>query len=373
MGYRRKLFLHKYPYDIDETRSVFLDAIKENIKYHRDNCKEYDSILKAHNFNIDSIKHEKDLHKIPPLPTLYFKRNRIFSVPEKKLRIKAYSSGTKGLQSKIGLDISTLIYGILMMTRFFSYHKILSFIPTNYIVLGYEPGRDNDLGAVKTADGTTKFAPALHREYALKKTAEGYEINTEGIKRALMKYAKQGFPVRFVGFPAYMYFLAKTLKENGITLKLNRRSKVLMGGGWKQFSSEEIDRDGFYALIKETLGIDRHNCFEFFSAVEHPLPYLKCKNGHFHVPIYSRVIIRDVKTLEPVEDGQAGLLSFVTPFVSSMPLISVVTDDIAVKHDGGGCGCGIGAPYFDLLGRAGVAQIKTCTADAAELLGRSGR
>lgn len=366
---RRKLFFHKNPYNIDKTKSVFLDLVKENIIFQRDNCEDYENILKAVEFDINSIQTEEDLYKIPPLPTLYFKRNKLFSVPESKLKIKATSSGTKGTHSIVGFDKSSLFYGIGMMVRFFSYHKILSLIPANYIVLGYEPSSHTQMGAIKTAYGTTKFAPALRREYVLKDTGKGYELNVEGVKKALFKYAKQGFPVRFVGFPSYMYFLAKALKENNVSIKLNKHSKILMGGGWKQFSKEEINRDDFYSLIKETLGIDKKNCFEFFSAVEHPLPYCKCENGHFHVPIYSRVIIRDVKTLQPVEDSEIGLLSFVSPLVSSMPLTSVVTDDLAVKHDGASCGCGIETPYFDLMGRAGVSQIRTCTTEAAELLG----
>ena len=40
-------------------------------------------------------------------------------------------------------------------------------------------------------------------------------------------------------------------------MKLNKKSMVLIGGGWKQFSGEEVDREEFFALIKETLGIDR--------------------------------------------------------------------------------------------------------------------
>lgn len=366
---RRKLFFHKNPYNIDKTKSVFLDLVKENIIFHRDNCKTYADILKVQGFDISAINTEHDLSKIPPLPTLYFKRNKLFSVPESSLKIKATSSGTKGNKSIVGFDGSTLFYGIAMMVRFFSYHKILSLIPVNYIVLGYEPSKHNQMGAIKTAYGVTKFAPSLHREYALKDTGNGYKINIEGIKKALVRYAKQGLPVRFVGFPSYMYFLVKALKDNNISLKLNKRSKILMGGGWKQFSKEEIDRDNFYSVIKETLGIDKKNCFEFFSAVEHPLPYCKCENGHFHVPIYSRVIIRDVKTLEPIVNGQMGLLSFVSPLVFSMPLTSVVTDDLAIKYDGGRCGCGIKTPYFDLMGRAGVSQIRTCTTDAAELMG----
>ncbi len=371
MNSRRKLFFQKNPYDLKRSKHFFLQAVKENVQYHKDNCPEYAAILNQQGFEIESLQSEDDLYRIPVIPTVYYKRNRIFSVAEEKLIVKATSSGTKGLKSQVGFNKNSLLLGIAMMLRFFSYHKVISILPTNYIVLGYEPSKHTSMGAIKTAYGTTKFAPALHREYALKDTGTDYTLNIDGVKNAIFKYKKQGFPVRFVGFPSYMYFLAKTLKENNVSLKLNKKSKILLGGGWKQFSSEEIDRDSFYKLIKETLGIDKKNCIEFFSAVEHPLPYCKCENGHFHVPVYSRVIIRDVKTLLPVPKGELGLLSFVSPLVNSMPLISVVTDDLGVMYNGESCGCKIKTPYFDLHGRAGVRQIKTCTTGAAELLGGS--
>ena len=368
MNFRKKLFFHRNPYDLSNTRHLFFNAVKQNVKFHTENCSEYSTLLKSSGFEISQLKSEADIYKIPPVPSLYFKRNLLLSVPEDKLTLKATSSGTKGSHSVIGFDRQSLYYGIIMMLRFFSYHKVISLKPTNYIVLGYEPSSHIDIGAAKTAYGTTKFAPALHREYALKDTGSSYEINIDGIKKAILCYAKQPFPVRFVGFPSYMHFLAKTLKKNGIKLNLSKSSKILLGGGWKQFSNEQIDRDEFCSLIKETLGIDKHNVLEFFSAVEHPLPYLKCSNGHFHVPIYSRVIIRDANTLEPVPDGVPGILSFVSPLMRSVPLVSVMTDDIAVAHPHESCGCGITTPYFELLGRAGVQQIKTCTTDSAELM-----
>ncbi len=168
-----------------------------------------------------------------------------------------------------------------------------------------------------------------------------------------------------------MYYLARELKRRGARLKLNKRSKILLGGGWKQFSAEEIPRAEFYALIEETTGIAPENILEFFSAVEHPVAYCKCRNGHFHVPAYSWVIVRDAGTLLPVENGRPGILSFVTPLVRSMPLVSVSTDDIAVLH-AHDCGCGIKTPYFELMGRAGLSAVKTCAQGAAQLLGGDG-
>ena len=209
MNYRKNLFTHKDPYDQEATHTLFLKAVKHNVAFHRKNCPEYRKILKAHNFQVSSIKSIHDIYKIPPLPTLYFKRNRLFSVKEKKLLIKATSSGTKGQHSFIGFDFSSLYYGIRMMLHFFSYYHVVSFLPTNYIILGYAPTKRMKVGAVKTAYGASMFAPGLHREYALKDTGSDYQLNIDGIKKALLIYAKMPFPVRFIGFPSYMYFLTK--------------------------------------------------------------------------------------------------------------------------------------------------------------------
>jgi hypothetical protein len=287
---------------------------------------------------------------------------------EGQIKIRATSSGTRGKRSRIALDEETYRLGMRMVFRTFGYHHVISPIPVNYIVLGFEPAGAEQTGAAQTAYGTTKFAPALHREYALKWADGKYVLNIDGIKKTLMRWAKTEIPVRFVGFPGYMYFLVRSLEEDGIRLRLNRLSKVLMGGGWKQTGALAVKKDELYALIENTLGIRGERCKEFFSAVEHPVAYCACRCRHFHVPVYSRVIIRDVDTLMPVPYGEAGLLSFVTPLVGSMPLTSVVTDDLAVMHDGQMCGCGIDSPFFEVLGRAGVSEIKTCAAGAAEIL-----
>ena len=104
--------------------------------------------------------------------------------------------------------------------------------------------------------------------------------------------------------------------------------------------------------------------------VEHPIFYNTCKHHHFHVPIYARVLIRDVRTLEPLPMGQAGLVNLITPLNRATPVTSVVTDDLGVLRPGEDCGCGINSPYLTILGRVGMPEIQTCAAGAAELLGK---
>lgn len=367
MGARSRLFFRRDPYKSEGTEALFLTAMREMLEKNVTGSERYAEILKREGFSSDMLKTEADLAKLPPIPTLFFKRNRLFCVPERKLTVRAASSGTSGSASEVGFDLPSLLVGLGTLRRFFRFHRVTLLIPTNYVVLGYEPAKHNRAGAVKTAYLTTKFAPALRREYALKDNGAGYDINIDGIRKALLKYAKSPFPVRFVGFPSYMYFLLKTLEKEGISLALPARSAALLGGGWKEFSGESIERDALLEMIEARLGIKRERCFEFFSAVEHPLAYLKCACGHFHIPAYSRVIIRDVETLAPLPYGEAGLLNLITPLVSSMPLASVITDDIAILSNEP-CPCGNAAPYFDLLARAGVSGIRTCAAEAGERL-----
>ena len=121
-------------------------------------------------------------------------------------------------------------------------------------------------------------------------------------------------------------------------------------------------------MANHTLGIRKENFKDHFSTAEHPINYISCVNNRFHVPVFSRVIIRDVRTLEPVPYGTPGLLNLVTPLLSSVPYGSIMTDDIAVMKSGDECNCGVRSPYFEIIGRVGLASVKTCTQAASEFL-----
>lgn len=365
MSYALKLFYHKKLYDTEKTNELFVKAIHENIRYHQEHCSEYAAILTQKGFALNEIQSIHDLYKIPPIPTPFLKHHTLYST-NKRLLFASTTSGTSGRVSKVGLDWPSVWRGLGMILGTFSTHKLVSPRFTNYIMLGYQPAKRNKMAVVKSTYATTYAAPALHREYALKDTGEAYELNLDGIKNALLRYEKSGHPVRFMGFPAYFMFLIRELHASGIKLRLHPKSRVILGGGWKQFLTEQVDKQELYEMSKETLGIGSDRIGEFFSAVEHPVIYFSCPNHHFHVPVYARVMIRDSE-LKPVDYGVPGLLNLITPMMTSMPFTSVMTDDLAVLYPGEACGCGIESPYFEVLGRIGLAGIKTCAAGASEL------
>ncbi len=372
MNERKLLFRTEDPFDTQSTNEQFLAAVRENCAYQYANCEQYRTMLGKLQFTPDMLVRYSDLKKLPFLPTVLFKKHRMYSCPEWKMPIKATSSGTKGQFSRIGLDAGSLLCGLRMVIKIAKWRGLLSFRPTNYIILGYQPTRDNDMAVMKTAFGSTFLAPALHRTYALRYENGEYKPDLEGVIAAVQKYCESSHPVRFMGFPSYTYFLLKKMDERGIHLQLPEHSKIMLGGGWKQFYAERVEKQTLYHLVKKVLGVSEENIIEFFGAAEHPILYCDCSEHHFHVPVYSRVIIRNIHTLEPVPNGTVGLVNLITPMVAATPILSVMTDDLGILHDGSQCKCGLESPYLEIVGRVGLRDIKTCAAGAAEYLNGTG-
>ena len=244
-----KLFRSKNIYDIQGSEALFVEAMRENAVFQYENCIDYKRILDEFGCDPKNIKTFSDVENLPFIPTLYFKHHQLESMPEKKQLIKATSSGTKGVMSNIGLDFSTLRRGFDMVTRVGKYHKLWSAKPVNYIIFGYQPSKTNKTAVSKTAYGFTFFAPAKSRTFALERSESGYDLKLDKVEEALERFAKSSFPMRTIGFPAYTYFLLREMKAKGVRLKMPKGSMVTLGGGWKQFYAEKVDKEEFYELV----------------------------------------------------------------------------------------------------------------------------
>jgi len=367
MSARKKLFNHRKPYDVERTEELFVSAMRENAVFQYEHCEDYRRILDEAGFDPKGMTTMDDVIRLPFLPTLYFKHHKLFSIPEKRLPIKATSSGTSGTKSVIGFDFGSLMQGLKMVITIGRYHKLWSLRPVHYLIFGYQPSLQNQTAISKTAFGFTFFAPGLSRTYALKKTKDGYAVDLEGMKQRLIRCAKGSIPIRTIGFPAYTYFVLREMKAAGIKLTMPKGSLITLGGGWKQFYADAVSKTDFYQLVYEVLGIDDQHIVEFFGAVEHPILYTDCRCHHFHVPVYSRVVIRDPDTMEPLPNGKLGIVNLMTPMVKSTPMLSVMPDDLGILHDEP-CPCGETSPWLEIVGRVGIRDIVTCAAGAEELL-----
>lgn len=364
MKHRRRLFSVRNPYDT-QSDDAFLNAVRENFIFHYRHCAEYTKIADGLGISADTLRSIDDIAQLPCLPTLLFKRHRLKST---SALVRATSSGTSGNFSEIGFDIGGLFCALIMSCKIMHRRRLFSLVPCHYIVMGYRPHHSNRTAVTKTAFGATLFAPALSRRYILKYKNGAYSPDFEGIISALHKLDNSVFPVRFMGFPSYTFFLMKMMDERNIHVRLKKGSKIMLGGGWKQFYAEQADKASFYRLAEKVFGVSDKDIVEFFGAVEHPVLYCDCPGHHFHIPAYSRVVIRDADTLKPVPEGTTGLVNLITPMVSATPILSVMTDDLGVLHSGSQCGCGTETPYLEIVGRVAPAEIKTCAAGAADIL-----
>ncbi len=190
--------------------------------------------------------------------------------------------------------------------------------------------------------------------------------------RKLQEYALEEVPVRIHGFPSFMYFTLMQMREMGIKVKLHKDSLAMFGGGWKGYADQAISKEELFGLMHEYLGISLSRIRDGYGSVEHSVPYIECKNHKMHIPVWSRLFVRDVKTLEVLEYGKSGFLNFITPYITSVPAISVMMGDLGIMHSADECSCGAKTPFFEVLGRAGVSQNKSCAVSASELLKKRG-
>jgi phenylacetate-coenzyme A ligase PaaK-like adenylate-forming protein len=368
---RKSLLEQKNVYDLDGTSDMFLEAMREVVSWHCKRNSFYKDLLEKNNITPESIKTESDLAKLPTIPANFFKTYESLSIPREDVVVHVTSSGTAGQKSQMFFDQDSWDFGQMMIQRTLDYFGFVSDNPANYILYTYEPASEtgSNLGTAKTDEGLLQYALVNEFFYSLRHNGEGHDFDVYGTIETLVKYENQGLPVRIFGFPSFLYFTLTQMKKlNMKPLKLNPESMTMFGGGWKGNADKQIPKRELYTLIEEMLGIPQNRCRDGYGSTEHSVPYFECENHNFHIPIYSRMIIRDFKTLKPVGYGVEGFASFVTPHLLSVPGVSVLMGDKAVLHKGEKCGCGIASPYMEILGRAGTSAAKSCAIAASELL-----
>lgn len=375
LGAVQRLCEYAKPYQYGrEEEALFLAAMVENIGWHASRSEFYGNLLARKNFSLQSLKTVDDCANIPFIHANFFKTHEVVSVDRRDVAVHLTSSGTTGQKSQMFFDAWTIGAAHRMVDFIYrEFGFIAPDLKTNYLLFNYETLPDSKLGTSYTAHYLCKYAPAKHIFYALRNTGTGtHEFDIFGAMEKLKSYEQEGLPVRIFGFPSFMYFTLRRMKDLSLPpLKLSPESLVMFGGGWKGHAREAIKKEDLYDMIRTQLGIPEERIRDGFGSVEHCVPYIECRDHNFHVPVWSRVFIRDVKTLEPLGFEQSGFLNFVSPYITSVPAQSVLMGDLTSLHDGKTCRCGTPTPYFIIHGRAGTTASKSCAVAASELLRRT--
>lgn len=356
-----------------EADALYVKAMRESVAWHSKHNRFFSRLMESRGFDPERLREPADCASVPFVLANYFKAHEELSIPREQIALHATSSGTTGQKSQIFFDDWTLRATQRMIDRIFDFYGWNTpGSPANYLLYTYESEPDMKLGTAYTDNFLCKYAPVNRAFYALRRTGAGsHEFDLFGCIERLIEYGKEGLPVRIFGFPAFLHFTLQRMRALKIPpIELSPDSLVFLGGGWKGNADKEIDKRELYRDATAQIGIPDVRLRDGFGSVEHSIPYVECVFHQFHAPIWSRIFVRDVKTLAPLPAGEKGFLHFVSPYITSVPACSVLMGDLASWHEGSDCPCPLPTPYFTVHGRAGVSKNKSCAIAAAEMLGK---
>ncbi|MFW9818163.1 MAG: hypothetical protein ACFFE5_01030 [Candidatus Thorarchaeota archaeon] len=398
---------------------VFCRDLLHQINLSVKNCNYYkDNLCNKFDFNIPDRLSIDSLEKIPYIPSDIYKKsgNRTLSllkVPHENIALYSCSSSTTGDPSIVPRtleDFDQLQYNsIKVFSEFFGWRD-LRIDSKRCLVFNFSPDRlFMTVMAKRSAKGfdyldkTRYFTACMnkpweyygHEEYLVKmkvlKTIwaivstfslkGGFVLDISKMLKMVKKVKDTGYwkdikvsKIIFGGSALLMnnMFENRLLKEN-IYYDLDGFSFVgCGGGGWDGIKGEAkmgaVDKSRFIEYYEKVFNIKPKDIADIYAFTEGPTLF----GGHWsekyqdfilHCPNTSRIIVRDLDKLEPVNEGMEGLLEVITPYgVNGSINQAVLVDDIVELIAENKCPeCGYEGSVFRVLGRLKNAQGKSCS------------
>ncbi|OBU05805.1 hypothetical protein [Morganella psychrotolerans] len=101
---------------------------------------------------------------------------------------------------------------------------------------------------------------------------------------------------------------------------------------------QHTDRQAITGKLQLTLRAASTDLREIYSVPEHPLHYISCKEGYFHIPVFARFALIG-EDGNPAAPGKCGLLQLETPLLSRLSAQRLLTTDVCEQGTGCPCGC----------------------------------
>lgn len=351
-----------------EREQLFLEAIKENYAFQSEKQPYIEYLAKQRGFSIEMLKSIKDVAKIPPLFVGIMKINSFNNFEIEDNAMILTSSGTKGQKTQSFFDAKSLDRLSSIAYTCFKALGWVSKTPTHFFVMGYDIREEKNLGTSWSNNQFLALAPNKSVNWTILKNNKGeFEFDYKHWAKKVVKLGADA-PIRLTGFPAFMSQLAYEVAKIAPGFRAKEGSFITAGGGWKNHKGTQLTHKDFAALIEESLGIPAISIRDSFGMAEHGIPFSTCSAGSYHIPIYSRILIRDPLSLDVLPDGQEGLMNLITPYNLAQPNLSILATDIAVIKEN--CSCGIQGKYISSIRRGGISKNRGCAIAAQELLNK---
>ncbi|MBP3805794.1 MAG: acyl-protein synthetase [Oribacterium sp.] len=350
-------FIEISPFSLNESEKekMLTERLVDLTRVHQEKCPEYNRILQAIDFDVNSIKSYREL---PFLPVRLFKELELKSIEQDEVIKTMTSSGTTGQSvSKIYLDKTTATNQQKAMVKIVSEFTGSSRMPM-VIIDCPSVVKNRSMFSARGAGilGFSLFG--AKKMYALD---DDMKLDIEGLKYFLEKYGDQ--KILFFGFTfmiwQHFYKELLRLKNEGISFDLSN-GILIHGGGWKKLVSEAVSHEEFHKRLNDVCGLD--SIHDYYGMVEQTgCIYMECECGHLHASIFSDVIVRRSLDFSEADIGEKGIVQVLSTIPESYPGHSLLTEDEGVVEGIDDCPCGRKGKYFRVKGRLKNAEIRGCS------------
>ncbi len=369
MPYEDLLSFSPFELEPAQKAKALKKACVESFDHHYAACEEYRRFCDKRGVSI--LADSFDYADIPYLPVGIFKKLALSSVGDADIVRTLHSSATSSqTPSTVVLDnitrtrqVRTLLW--LLAGRLGKQRR-------PFVVLDVDPAKSVGASAITARSAAIRgfLAAASSFSYCMKDDDKGgMELDVDTLAGQMETARDSGERVVLFGFTYIVYsYVARVLADRGISLP-ETDGTLLHIGGWKKLQGQAVSRDVFNTDVSGVLGLPREEIVDIYGFTEQlGIVYADDRDGLKRCPGVSEVLVRDPTTLQPVPDGEPGLLEFITPLPHSYPGLALLLDDMGrvVTREPGSDGQN--GTAFEVIGRATHAELRGCGDILAENL-----
>lgn len=266
--------------------------------------------------------------------------------------LNSSGTGDKG-KTQVFFDASSMARIQQGMVQIFIENGLVSPVPARFLLLSPDPSTGDHAGYATAFLKFTACAPVQECVFAVQ--ANG-QLDTKLAWDTLQRWANEPVPVYIFGLTVFFEHLCLSQPES---FRLKAPVRGLTGGGWKGMT-QRLDRQQIISGLKQCLQAPLVDIRDIYGMTEHPLHYISCQEGHFHIPAYSQFTIIDADGQSAKAD-RPGLIQLENPFFASLPSHRLLTQDLGSW--GEHCPCGQSRRFLRYIGRATTPE-GTCAAEA---------
>lgn len=338
-----------YALPLERQRELSDALIRQALREHLERCPSYrDYYARSGAAEPGTVA----LADIPLVSTRVFKFADLRSVEAHEVERWYRSSGTSGQPSRVPRDRASLermvgsVHGSVGLLADWDEDEVA--------VINLGPGREH----VEDVwfQYVMSLIEALYRSESRVPRDEAALDEIIGLAQSLLDDYEH---LIVVGPPFHVLDLCEHMQRRGVELQAGEGATILTAGGWKRFGGRAIPKQEFRAVVARQFGLrGEAQVRDVFNQVELNTVLFECEAHEKHVPPWVHVAARDPETLQPVPDGEEGMLSYLDASCSAYPCF-IVTEDVGVVRRGR-CACGREGTRVDVLRRLESRAAKGC-------------